>query len=514
MTDFSPLRILIANICLNGRTGTEILTREVAISLQKHGHRPVVYARDLGPIADEIRSRGIPVTDDIGTITGEIDLIHGHHNSVTATAIARFPNSPAVFFAHDFGAWHSVPPHLPNIRRYVAVDETVADLLLYQSGISPERIRVLLNPVDLQRFEIGPDLPAKPRRALAFAKNDQHLAAVTKACLKRRIEVDFVGGAIGKVTAEPEKLLHEYDLVFTSALSALEAMACGRAVIVCDGRGLAGLARPQNWDAWRKLNFGLRTLQREVTVEALVAEIDLYDSAEARAVSERTRTEASLGDWMRECQSIHSEVVAEHRSAPPAPSQASAAMAEHLQSWLPRQGAAWPWLKERDQLIAQIRRLRNGLAPVQAPGLYSMGSEADPERCFRLSGFSSIEAWGVWTVGELASIEMSMATQSAPRALELTVIPFVNEAHPTITVELFVDGRFASRRVFQHERAAMPLITEPAERWIVPLADPTVPTSNLWLVFRISRPCAPSAIGLGNDSRRLGIGLVSMAMSV
>jgi hypothetical protein len=109
---------------------------------------------------------------------------------------------------------------------------------------------------------------------------------------------------------------------------------------------------------------------------------------------------------------------------------------------------------------------------------------------------------------------MSMATQSAPRALELTVIPFVNEAHPTITVELFVDGRFASRRVFQHERAAMPLITEPAERWIVPLADPTVPTSNLWLVFRISRPCAPSAIGLGNDSRRLGIGLVSMAMSV
>lgn len=513
MTVFRPLRILIANICLNGRTGTEILTREIALALQQDGHIPVVYAQHLGPIADEIRSRGIPVTDDISTITGEIDLIHGHHNSVIATAIARFPNSPAIFFAHDFVSWHSVPPHLPAIRQYVAVDETVADLLRYQSGIPLEKIRLLLNPVDLQRFKVGLGLPARPKRALAFAKNHQHLEAVRNACMAREIEVDFIGEAVGNVTDEPEELLPKYDLVFASALSAIEAMACGRAVIVCDGRGLAGLARPQNWQAWRRLNFGLRTLRREVTAEALVAEIDLYDAEDARAVGERTRIEASLKDWVRECQLIYADVIREHHSVPPSPADASAAMATHLQAWLPRQGTAWPWMKERDELIAQIGRLRSRLAPIQTLGLYSLGSEACPEQLFRFVGFSSIEQWGVWTDGELASIEMSLSSEAVPKTIELTLMPFVNAEHPAMTVDLFVNGNLVSKRVFQHKPAATSQITGPTERWSVPLAAPFTQGGTLWLAFRIDAPCAPSAIGISNDTRRLGVGLVSITLS-
>ncbi|WP_146203920.1 glycosyltransferase [Aminobacter sp. AP02] len=513
MTEFRPLRILIANICLDGRTGTEILTREIAIALQQDGHSPIVYAQQLGPIADEIRSRGIPVTDDIRTVTGEIDLIHGHHSPVTATAIARFPNSPAIFFAHDFVSWHSVPPHLPAIRRYVAVDETVADLLRYQSGIPLEKICLLLNSVDLNRFRPGPELPPKPKRALAFAKNHQHLQAVRNACMAREIEVDFIGGAVGNITDEPEKLLPEYDLVFASALSAIEAMACGRAVIVCDGRGLAGLARPQNWQSWRRLNFGLRTLQREVTSDALIAEIDLYNGAEACAVGERTRAEASLKEWVRECQSIYADVLREHRSVPPSPANSSAAMATYLQAWLPRQGLAWPWMKERDELIAQIGRLRSDLAPLQTPGLYSLGIEARPEHFFRFSGFSLIEQWGVWTDGELASIEMSLASDAVPKAIELTLMPFINEEHPSMTVDLFVNGSLVSKRAFQHIPAATSQITGPAERWRVPLTAPVTAGGTLWLAFRIDAPCAPSAVGISNDPRRLGVGLISINLS-
>lgn len=513
MKDFRPLRILIANICLDGRTGTEILTREIALALQQCGHSPVVYAQHLGPIADEIRSKGIPVTDDIRTITGEIDLIHGHHNSVTATAIARFPGSPAIFFAHDFVNWHSVPPHLPAIRRYVAVDETVADLLRYQSGVPLEKLRVLLNPVDLKRFYQGPDLPARPKRALAFAKNDQHLAAVKDACMAREIEVDFIGSAVGRVIDEPENLFPKYDLVFASALSAIEAMACGRAVVVCDGRGLAGLVRPQNWQTWRRFNFGLRTLQRELTTEALVEEIALYDPAEARAVTERTRAAASLKDWVHECQLIYADVVDEHRSLPPSPIQASSAMATHLQTWLPRQGAAWPWMRERDELIAQVSRFRSGLSPIQAGRLYNLGHAANPEQWFRLNGFSYIEPWGVWTIGELASIEMRMLPNDVPQTLEITLMAFVNEKHPTITVDLFINGSFASKRQFQHTPASTSQITGPIVQWSVPIASKYMVEGPIWLVFHIDEPCAPAEVKISADLRRLGVGLVSIALS-
>src|SRR5436305_3319391 len=117
------LIVLLTNITLNGRTGTEIQTRNIALTLAKRGHRPIVYSPQLGDIADELKYAGIPVLDDILLLRQPVDVIHGHHLPVTATAIAALPDTPAVFLCHDFVSWHDVPPGLPAIRRYLAVDE-------------------------------------------------------------------------------------------------------------------------------------------------------------------------------------------------------------------------------------------------------------------------------------------------------------------------------------------------------------------------------------------------------
>jgi hypothetical protein len=210
-----------------------------------------------------------------------------------------------------------------------------------------------LNAVDLERFQPGPELPRKPKRALAFAKNDRHLPAIREACAARDIALDVIGQAVGRLVSAPESWLPRYDLIFASALTALEAMACGRAVIVCDGRGLAGLVTPARFAQWRPRNFGLRTLMAPVTTEAVLREIDAYDAESAAEVGRRVRQEAGLDVWLAGLLTLYRDVIVEHRASPPSETEAAMAMARHLQTWAPRIDERWPWMAERERLIQQ-----------------------------------------------------------------------------------------------------------------------------------------------------------------
>src|SRR5579864_5511859 len=149
------LKILLTNISLRGRSGTEIVTRDTAMALSRRDHSCVVYCPDPGAIAEDLRIFGIPVVEDIRLLQRPFDIIHGHHLPTTATVMARFPETPAIFVCHDFAAWHDTPPQLPAIRRFVAVDETVADRLTTDAGLPPSMTSILLNTVDLERFRPG-----------------------------------------------------------------------------------------------------------------------------------------------------------------------------------------------------------------------------------------------------------------------------------------------------------------------------------------------------------------------
>ncbi len=57
----------------------------------------------------------------------------------------------------------------PAVRRYVAVDEVCVDRLVREEGIDAERVELLLNFVDLDRFRPRPALPDEPARALVLS---------------------------------------------------------------------------------------------------------------------------------------------------------------------------------------------------------------------------------------------------------------------------------------------------------------------------------------------------------
>jgi hypothetical protein len=288
MTALEPRRVLIATITLAARTGTAVYTRDLALALLRRGHLPIVYATQNGPLAEELRHATIPVVTDLEAMAAPPDVIHGHHHLETLAALTRFPRVPALFVCHDGLTWHSIPPIGPRIGLYVAVDRNCRDRMVFEHAIPEQSIHMLTNPVEMRRFKRRSPLPPKPRRALVFSNDALWVDPIRSACESRGITLD-----IGPLD-QPEAALPKYDLVFAKARCAIEALAAGAAVIVCDAQGLAGMVTAISFDAMRQLNFGARTLRRPVTTDTIGAEIDHYDPADAAAVCDGIRQSADI----------------------------------------------------------------------------------------------------------------------------------------------------------------------------------------------------------------------------
>lgn len=316
-----PLRVLITNWSLSARSGTEMHARDLAIELQRRGHAPTVYSPMPGVISDELQEYGIRILSDLEEEREAPHVIHGHHLIETMTAVLRFSGVPAIFVCHDRTAWHDQPPRHPRLLAHVAVDDNCRERFT-ESHIDPTRVRVIPNAVDLARFRPRSPLPPRPRRAILFshyAAEHTHLPPVRDACERAGLELDVIGNASGHPCARPEELLGNYDLVFAKARCALEAMAVGCAVVLCDHLGSGPLVRTSDWHALRKFNFGRRTCSKPLTVDNLLAEIAYYDAADAAEVCRLTRTQAGVEHTADALLTLYDEVIREQSTASPDP---------------------------------------------------------------------------------------------------------------------------------------------------------------------------------------------------
>ncbi len=303
------MRILITNLTLAGRTGTECVVRDLACGLLRAGHQPEVYSPELGPIAGEIVSYGIPVVSSLDRIAEPPDIIHGHHHIQTLQALDRFPTVPGIFVCHDRFAWHDVPPPDPRIRRTVAVD-----LNCLERYSDPSQVRIIFNWADTRRFRQRPRLPSRPLRALIFsnyAGPGTHLEPVREACSHLGISLDIAGLSAHTQTDQPENLLPNYDLVFAKARCAIEAMACGSAVILCDAAGLGPLVTPANVAELRPWNFGMRCLTDPLEPSAIVSEIENYNVRRATQVTAYIRKHATLDAAVKQYLTLYCEALSE-----------------------------------------------------------------------------------------------------------------------------------------------------------------------------------------------------------
>jgi hypothetical protein len=315
------MRILITNVGLDTRSGTSLYVRDLALQLLRIGHEPTVYTKSIGAVAREMHTLGVRIVTRLSSLSRAPDVIHAHHTVPTLDALRCFPRVPAIFVCHDHTSFFEQAVIDPRIRRYYGVSKLCVARLV-RDGVEAGRAQLLTNFVDTRRFEARDGLPAEPRRALIFsnyARRGTHLPAVAAACQRKGLYLDVIGEAAGNAVAAPESVLGRYDIVFAKAKAAMEAMATGAAVVLCDFGGVGPAVSSENFELLRPLNFGFEALVNPLTAGSVLRQIDRYDPQDAARVCTKLRAVANLQDAVDTLCAIYSEVVAEPlvRTVPP-----------------------------------------------------------------------------------------------------------------------------------------------------------------------------------------------------
>jgi hypothetical protein len=330
-----PLRVLITNHMLAGRSGTELYVFDLAKGLLARGHTPIVFSPRLGPLGQKLALATVAVVDDLSRLSAPPDVIHGQHTLETAIALLHFPRTPAIYVCHDWSWENDIPPRIPRIRQFVAVDHTVRDRLVLREGIPEGSVAVVNNGVDLARFVPRGPLPAAPRSALVLSNYmtlDQ-VAVIRAACEARGISVAAVGAHLGQISSQPEKLIGQYDLVFAKGRCAWESLACGTAVIVCDTWGVGPLITTAGLEYARERNFGRRLLQTSLSEETITTQLAHYDAVDAAEVSRRIRATCSLDLMVETLVGLYTKVLEAHQVADPDFAEELRSLSRLLHSW-------------------------------------------------------------------------------------------------------------------------------------------------------------------------------------
>jgi len=313
------MNIIITNICLFSYTGTEVSVRDLAFALHRRGINVEVYSPLLGVIANEIREAGINVVDSVEDFTIKPDLIHAKHFIPTMEVILKFPDVPIIYFSHDRTHLNDIPPRYPRILKYVAVDNFCLERLIVDNGIPKERTEVLFNWVDTTRFQIRKRTNKKPTKALIFsnyATKENFYTEISKACSMAGISLDVVGSRFNNSLKDPETILHNYDIIFAKAKAAIEAIATGAAVILCDYRGLGEMVNSNNFDYLRSYNFGMKTLNKPIDANLILNEISKYDSEESYKTSLKIRECASFEKYQDRIIHLYEDTIKNDKHEP------------------------------------------------------------------------------------------------------------------------------------------------------------------------------------------------------
>jgi hypothetical protein len=370
------MRVLITNATLTIPSGTDTYIRDLAGALRRAGHEVAAYSNILGEAAQILRDAGVTVVDDPAALPWTPDVLHCHHNTEAMTALLHFPAVAAVFVAHGWTEWFDVPPRHPRVRRYVGVDGPTRDVLVLRHEIPAERVRLIPNFVDLERYRPRGPLPARPGRALVlshYAREDTHLPTVREACARRGLVLDVMGYGVGRPVRQPERVLGDYDIVFAKGRAALEAIAVGAAVVVCDAFGVGPMVTTENVKVLRTLEGSFLDWFSPLGVDALLREIDRYDPADAAEVARWVRSVAGAERAAAELVSLYQQARDELAREGLDPVADARAAAVYLR-WLSRH--IKENLVERDPFAGLAVRLRNRLTrvPLLAPVLLRLSA--------------------------------------------------------------------------------------------------------------------------------------------
>ena len=306
------MRILITNIVLDARTGTEIVTRDLALGFAARGHQVEVFTSLPGGISEEIVAAGIPLLTDPASLQRP-DVIHANHFEHALPVFDRFPDVPALAVCHDPVNLNARSVRHPSIRRWSAVSENCRKRVAREAGLPLDEVTLLPNYIDLALGE-APAQPFGPGKRWLYAAEKRDARPLRKRlqflglCLSRPLDQVALFSKPRRIVDNFPALARNYDLVFASDRCAAEAAATGAPVIVCDPRGLAGFLTPRTWRVWSDHNLGALCMTRANSLWNLAAEIRKADKRQAEAVARLIAAERSLEAGLDRLEAIYRDI--------------------------------------------------------------------------------------------------------------------------------------------------------------------------------------------------------------
>lgn len=332
------MRVLITNTVLGTRGGSESFVRDLARGLQNLGHSVLAYGSDVQQQERLLESDLVPVATDLEHLPFMPDVIHGQHHLDAMTALTALPGVPALFHCHG-AVWREAVPRHPRIHRYLTVSRTLAERIAIESCIPPADITVLPNAVDMARFATIRTPRSRPARALFYnrrhGEDSATLAAIRDAAARHGLTLDCAGIPIGPEVLRPEAVLPTYDVVFASGVSAIEALACGCAVVVLGRTSCGELVRPDNVDRYRQVNFSIAVNSPPPSADKIAAELDLYSASDGEALTARVRVEADFQRSVEILVRIYETLVERQRALEPDPRAELLAASRYLRRIVP-----------------------------------------------------------------------------------------------------------------------------------------------------------------------------------
>ncbi len=274
------MRILIGTYQLDAWAGSETYLLTLAEQLQRLGHETAVHTHIAGDVAQEAARRGIEVLTG-AEVEWEAPDAAIAQDAVSAYALAAaFPSAPQLYIAHSESHDLQMPPQLPDlVGAIVAMNGRVARFVA-STAASPPVVR-LRQPVDLDRFALAGELPARARRAVLLGN---YLAGsrrrlVLEACAAAGLQAEQLGAHVGTATADAASAIAEAHVVIGQGRAIIEAMACGRAAYVFDQRGCGGWITSHSYAALAEDGFAGVTSSAALGPAELQADLERYEPA-------------------------------------------------------------------------------------------------------------------------------------------------------------------------------------------------------------------------------------------
>jgi hypothetical protein len=268
------MRLVLAYRQLTQFAGSELYLVTVGEQLQRLGHEVALHARELGPVAELARERGLQIAGE-GELPAACDGLLAQDGETAYALGARYPRAARLFVCHstEFAA-QSPPLASGACHAMVALNDRVGGQLRATPGAEVVRLR---QPVDVLRLSRVAPPRAEGGRIVVFGHDHagEQLGRIGRVCERLGLELARAGGPRG-TTPGPEAALTGADVAIGIGRCVIEAMAARRAAYVSGVVGTDGWVTPDTYAALEADGFSGRSTGGVLTEERLLADLSAW----------------------------------------------------------------------------------------------------------------------------------------------------------------------------------------------------------------------------------------------